>query len=1645
MLSRTQLATLSAQTEVEATNKDPFELDDIFDFALATTVDIGTTLVNSLTNVIAAITPLDEGTDWDTGNILQAMNEDAGRFYDQNKDLVQLASFIGGIFVPGVAAAKSFAWAKNGRTWVGGLEKTIRKSEALAGSELKEFGKRTVAYNTARDSMRMATLKSGAAEGLVYELEFAAMMNKHAYMDQDYDIADFAIGAALGGLVVPLRLMQQSKRLRAIGKEAIVPQVSAEAFTPPIHLQGKDAGQTLSYKGTLYNNWKIDDTANSSKEIKDFHEKAGYEHINGISFQINQMAKKDPSLQARINFIVPKGQAPTPRSFDFDDAYNATPDEYLGKMSVSDPAALSGVETFVHYSAESPMFSTMDNIVTRAGTGELEAISGQVAKNTLFSKFTSTAVRSYDELLESIPEGVALKGPDQTEIVIGIKEIDRATRKWMAEYVSLPGFSTKPIKFTGPGAKSLSTSDAAIAKEATWKEMAATLTHKEFVPHSKLIDQLAPLQASSRAAIADPYYGMRIISEVDALAGAGVNAYPSIKINASANMSTKLGMNPFGQSVAISDKAYHEAMIAVSTLPKGIKQIQLDTSSDDVIPFLQAIINRYKVEEATWPTVLSKDSSVTFTKVAEAAEWLWKEKQAIVAAGKAAGASPVQIARVANLSVETTETVLSARGAGLPIDGSLPIARYSTTDQAKYYDQRPIQLEGKIGSYGQVEELAVTSMLDKEMLTNAHMATVTNIIDTSGVPQLAKYLKEVAYTSVTKAMREQLPSALASLENKWNMVTSADHAYRELGEFGSWITAYGSDMSTYVNKHIDMLDEAITSTLSAVAQEPASRLQFSQLRQALHAIPIEEATKLRYDAETGKIISGVIDGAPTYLKYYGKEQEIVLTTQMKNFMTSWLPVQQELLGVYNSSRQLNGLPKSKGAGIWFPYSELNKDMIAYKVSNPGQPFSVELITARNAKELAENVAEANQLYGETHKIVTKADSASWNQINRYSDIEQFKVADLASRKKGITSGSITPGYTDIDNFKGSIQREMWNQYRRIDRAANSQLHDSLDFFAQREIAATGGGKGFLGQKVQRKVSLPELVSKTMLNESMVHDAPMLDMANNWTTVVINTAFDKTNTAWNAVTRKSKGTAKDFESLTEALKKADVPMPYPNQEAYVAALKKGKIDDVALHRIQQSQSVLVMLNLRLLETAHAMVTTASLPVILQGELASVTGKGGVTPLKHMIEATKFWASNTPEAMKLKAYAKDRKYVVPIVAETTRAMQDFHTNVNFFSKHKKILNKLTFFSDFSEGWVREQAFANGYLIAKTKNPKAPMELLAAEAYAFTSRTMGNYVPRQRPTMFQGTFGAMIGLYQTFMLTMGQNMFRYLEAGDAKAMRNLWGAQGSMFGLESLPMFQQFNQLLGGYVSDDHEDIRSTVYDVFGDDSDQSRSMAEYVLFGAPSAMFGSAIYTRGALDPRSPLTATGQSGIAFKPAIYDAAVQSGKLVGNLIQATGDEDMGRAILQGFAAQSLWRPAARYSELALGASFDQKGELISGTEEVREPFAVFSRVFGARPLKEQALRNLRFSNTYYNQIDRDRRARYTKELRRIVTSEPDMGRVDELFVDFIGSPGGTYRGWKQIYNDAYMAVDTPYAERLVSDTKRQPVIQQIVDTYAQ
>jgi hypothetical protein len=193
------------------------------------------------------------------------------------------------------------------------------------------------------------------------------------------------------------------------------------------------------------------------------------------------------------------------------------------------------------------------------------------------------------------------------------------------------------------------------------------------------------------------------------------------------------------------------------------------------------------------------------------------------------------------------------------------------------------------------------------------------------------------------------------------------------------------------------------------------------------------------------------------------------------------------------------------------------------------------------------------------------------------------------------------------------------------------------------------------------------------------------------------------------------------------------------------------------------------------------------------------------------------------------------------------------------------KLVAASDWSETLSRKTAFGTGVSVAMERfGLRLGMDddKIFLFARDFTDRSIGNYAAHQRPVMFHGTLGAAAGLFQTYMVTFAQNLYKNLEARDFATIARTMAWQGSIFGLGSLPGYDQMSKYIGEHVSKDHVDLTTGAYRNLDD------GMANVLVYGLPSnfgALWGDTqvgpnVSSRGAVDPRI--------GIPAAQMVYDA---------------------------------------------------------------------------------------------------------------------------------------------------------------------------------
>lgn len=253
-------------------------------------------------------------------------------------------------------------------------------------------------------------------------------------------------------------------------------------------------------------------------------------------------------------------------------------------------------------------------------------------------------------------------------------------------------------------------------------------------------------------------------------------------------------------------------------------------------------------------------------------------------------------------------------------------------------------------------------------------------------------------------------------------------------------------------------------------------------------------------------------------------------------------------------------------------------------------------------------------------------------------------------------------------------------------------------------------------------------------------------------------------------------------------------------------------------------------------------------------------------------------------------------------------------------------------------------------------------------FVSRVHGTYLASQRPVVFQGVLGQSIGLFQTYIFNLLQNLFRYVSAGERKTVAIMMGLQGSIYGLNGIPFFDFTNRTLLGNspLNPEHKDAYSQLQGVLG------KEMSEWALYGTPSAMpflpnSAPAIYSRGDINPRH-LT------IVPLPWNYeDVPFVSGTIraVANIIdmgkKLAGGADISNTVLEALEHNGLNRPLAGFAATINGYSTTSKGSLIAASNDYGA-LASAARILGAKPAAEAIALDANYRTIAYKLKDRER-----------------------------------------------------------------------------
>jgi hypothetical protein len=321
-----------------------------------------------------------------------------------------------------------------------------------------------------------------------------------------------------------------------------------------------------------------------------------------------------------------------------------------------------------------------------------------------------------------------------------------------------------------------------------------------------------------------------------------------------------------------------------------------------------------------------------------------------------------------------------------------------------------------------------------------------------------------------------------------------------------------------------------------------------------------------------------------------------------------------------------------------------------------------------------------------------------------------------------------------------------------------------------------------------------------------------------------------------------------------------------------------------------------------------------------------------------------------------------------------------------------------------------------------------MTSAEAMAyrntFVNRVEGNTIASQRPVMFQGPIGQAVGLFQSYQFNLMQQMFRYISEGTGKDAAMLMGLQGTFYGINGLPAFNAVNSHIIGNLSGNknHTDMYDMTYGVAG------KSLGDFLMYGVPSSIIQTNLYSRGDINPRQlTIIPTDFSSIPIISAY-------GKALSNLKEtvtkvATGG-NVWESILQGVEHNGISRPLAGLAQVAQATtgngmvfSTSNKGTILGSNDLLS--LASLSRLAGGRPLDEAVINDGTYRIQAYEAAQKKAKDALTEKIKTTGISgqsaSPDQ--IAQFAAEY-AAVGGKQNHFNKYLMDTYKKANTPQAE---------------------
>lgn len=1060
-------------------------------------------------------------------------------------------------------------------------------------------------------------------------------------------------------------------------------------------------------------------------------------------------------------------------------------------------------------------------------------------------------------------------------------------------------------------------------------------------------------------------------------------------------------------------------------------------------------------QEAPASVVAAKTVNSNKVGAAELIEQMVRTKQALVDQLLEGGRSPLEVAIRSGTPQATIESYLMHGKTGdLREYGN--IIEYTSPEAIKSklgLLNQPIHVSSNIkkqpwAAYSANMDVAAANRISQEV-TNLYLLSAKNL-------PMASSIRETVFSEGNRKILDIVRSQVSNAVNDFagnRFLQSADSFMAHMKDLGSYASYMGKELADMSNKTIGRMLAPITGSIEKISKDVVARTELN------HALHLSASTKGWHIYDKGQfwIKENVTVEGKTVEKLRpimtnGAEFKVI-NEDVDKLLTQFQNIGRELYGTRNLVHKILGKANLNDRGFWVPSFNPKDKFIAYLHNKA--TATTQLIVGNTEEELKAAIAAIRPSYTDsiangTVSIFTKSDQSAINLIAGRDDPVFMSIANAEKLHSGSSAQAIVK--TNADPLADVIQGLEHSVKSLTTSLAEVSLYDISNNLQHLSAINQHNIKNQPLNRIKAAIMKPKDAAADV--RDIMFDLKSLPSYTTWQDInsgfegVLGYIMNKVTAGWNSVykaTGLSKEFKLDYDAYAKLLQENGAANPfavYGEQAEAVYGLSDitGK-GNQAKRLVTLSNSYAATAALRFGDLAQPLVNAMSLPILMTSAIADKMPAtfmgaklaGTIGPAQAMADGIR--AMHNPAFARWDAVWKARGYYNPVVSEATEVLKmpreltpGLMTTLEKAAEHK-IVNMVAAPADYAETMTRKVSMYTGATLAKRLYPTLGDEGITIFARNFTDRVIGNYHSAQRPIFFQGTMGTAMGLFQTYMLTFAQQMYKHLELKDYKALGKMMLAQTTVFGAGSLPGFAQVSEAIGEHYSDDHIDLETGTIRAVSD------PVAKAVLYGLPSSL-GPAFYTRGELAPR---VSTPANLTALPP--LQMIGQTVSTVGAVAGAIGDENALRSMGQALALQSVSRPLARAAELATGYSTTQQGTTVSTPEEVWSFLGIASRVLGTRPTQEALVREVNYMNRHYESFDRDNRQKVVNKLRTAVRAgDIDSVDLEKLALDYMDN-GGSPTGWRSAVRTAIMTTDVPMTEAIENKLKDDSALNHMID----